>query len=126
MTLWGRVLNLTLWALQGLTALVFLFFGASKFARHQAYWVQLFATIGIGQWFRYFTGALEVVCSILLVIPRTSAIAAILLACTMAGAILTHSFVLHEPPIVNFGPVALMLVLALVAWRRLAAPLPQK
>jgi putative oxidoreductase len=115
-TLWGRVFNLTLWVLQGLTALVFLPSGATKFDRQEVYWVELFAKIGIGQWFRYFAGGLEVVCSILLVIPKTSFVAALLLACTMVGAILVNLFVLWEPPIVDVLPVSL-LILTLVAWK---------
>ena len=126
MTLRSRVLNLTLWVLQGLTALVFLYFGAMKLDRREVFWVELFAKIGIGQWFRYFTGCLEVVCGILLVIPRTSAVAALLLCCTMVGAILTHWFVLREPLIVNFIPIGLLLILTIVAWKRRAAPLPGK
>ncbi len=34
--------------------------------------VALFEAIGVGQWFRYLTGSLEVAGAILLVIPRTS------------------------------------------------------
>jgi DoxX-like family len=56
-------------------ALVFVYFGASKFGAHVIFWIELFARIGIGQWFRYFTGSLEVICAVLLLIPRTSGIA---------------------------------------------------
>jgi putative oxidoreductase len=119
MTISGaRVLNLTLWALQGLTALAFLFFGATKFDPRETFWVTLFAKIGMGQWFRYFTGTLEIVCAVLLVIPKTAAIGAALLACTMVGAILAHFFVLHEPLIVNFFPGSLLLILIAVIWKR--------
>jgi hypothetical protein len=48
-TLRGRVLDLTLWVLQGLAALVFLYFGAIKLDRREVSWVELFARIGIGQ-----------------------------------------------------------------------------
>ena len=41
--------------------------------------------------------------------------ATLLLACTMVGAILTHGFVLREPPIVNVIPISLLLILTLVA-----------
>jgi hypothetical protein len=41
--------------------------------------------------------------------------ATLLLACTMVGAILTHVFVLREPPIVNVIPISLLLILTLVA-----------
>jgi len=61
-----------------------------------AYWIELFGKVGIGQWFRYFTGSLEVVCAILLLIPITSAIAATFLALIMAGAVATHLFILRD------------------------------
>jgi hypothetical protein len=41
--------------------------------------------------------------------------ATLLLACTMVGAILTHVFVLREPPIVNVIPISRLLILTLVA-----------
>lgn len=118
---WDRVLNLTLWVLQGLLALVFLYFGASKFSPHGVFWVELFAKIGMGQWFRYFTGSLEVVCAVLLLIPGTSAIAAALLACTMAGAILTHLFILRDGYAAVFPGFPLLILIA-VAWKRRLAP----
>jgi len=111
-------MNLTLWILQGLAALVFLVFGASKLDPHQKFWIGMFSRIGLGQWFRYFTGSLEVVCAFLLLIPKTCVIAALLLACTMVGAVLTHSLVLREPSVASFGPIALLLLMLVVAgWR---------
>jgi putative oxidoreductase len=117
---WDRVFNLTLWVLQGLLALLFLYSGASKFDPHGMFWIELFAKIGMGQWFRYFTGGLEVICAVLLLIPRSSAIAAGLLACTMAGAILTHLFVLRDGYAAIF-PALPLLILIVVAGRRRSA-----
>ena len=73
-----------------------LYSGASKFGPHGIFCIELFAKIGIGQWFRYFTGSLEIICAVLRLIPRTSGIAAAFLACTMAGAVLTHLFILGD------------------------------
>jgi putative oxidoreductase len=117
---WDRVVNLTLWVLQGLLALVFLFSGMSKFSSRGIFWAELFAKIGMGQWFRYFTGSLEIVCAVLLLIPGTSAIAAGLLACTMAGAILTHLFVLRDGYAAVFPGFPLAILIA-VAWKRRSA-----
>jgi putative oxidoreductase len=114
---WDRVLNLTLWVFQGILAVVFLYLGASKFSSHGIYWVELFARIGIGQWFRYFTGSLEIICGVLLAIPRTSAIAASLLAGTMAAAILTHILVFHDGYAAVFPGFPLLILIA-VAWKR--------
>lgn len=52
--------------------------------------VGAFNIIGLGQWFRYFTGVVEVVGSLLLFLPRLSRLGALLLACTMVGAIIAH------------------------------------
>jgi putative oxidoreductase len=114
---WRRVSNLTLWVLQGLLAVLFMYSGASKFSPHGVFWLELFARIGIGRWFRYFTGGLEVICAVLLLIPRTSAIAAALLACTMAGAILTHLLILRDGYAAVFPGFPLLILIA-VAWKR--------
>jgi putative oxidoreductase len=118
---WGRVWNLTIWVLQVVMALLFLFFGATKFTPRVAFWVELFAEIGIGQWFRYFTGGLEVVCAVFLLIPRTSALAAVLLACNMAGAVFVHLFILRDGYAAMFPGLPLLILIA-VAWKRSLAP----
>lgn len=114
---WDRVVNLILWFLQGFLALAFLIFGATKFTPQVTFWRELFARIGIGQWLRYFTGGLEVAGAILLLVPRTSALAAALLAATMMGAILTHLFVLRDG-YAAFFPAFTLLMLAAIAWGR--------
>jgi putative oxidoreductase len=114
---WRRIFDLTLWVLQGILALAFLYFGVNKLVGREIFWMELFAKIGIGQWFRYFTGALEVVCAVLLLIPRTAGIAAALLACTMGGAVLTHLFLLRDGYASVF-PAFPLLLLSLIAWRR--------
>jgi uncharacterized membrane protein YphA (DoxX/SURF4 family) len=122
---WDRVVNLTLWLLQGLLAVMFLYSGASKFSARGIFWIELFARIGMGEWFRYFTGSLEVVCAVLLLIRRTSAIAAALLACAMAGAILTHLFILRDgyAAVLPGFPLAILIA---VAWKRHSAPRAMK
>jgi putative oxidoreductase len=114
-------LNLTIWVLQGFLALVFLYFGATKFIPRAIFWIDLFARIGVGQWFRYFTGGLEVICAVLLLVPRTSAIAAALLACTMVGGVLTHLFILRDGYAAMFPGLTLLMLVA-VAWRRSLTP----
>lgn len=113
----GQILNLTLWVLQGVLALLFLYVGVSKLRPHEIFWIELFARIGIGQWVRYFTGGLEIVCAVLLLIPRTSVVAAALLACTMAGAIIAHLCILRDGYAAVFPGVPLVILLA-VAWKR--------
>ena len=84
-----RAKNVALWALQILTAAVFFFAGVGALSG-QPMMVETFDKIGIGQWFRYVTGGIEVTSAVLLLIPRLTPVGAALLVCTMIGAVLTH------------------------------------
>ncbi len=77
--------------------------------------VGMFEAIGFGQWFRYLTGTLEVTGAILLVIPRTSGLGALMLAGVMAGAVLTHLFIVGGSPVMAS---ILFVVTTVVAWGR--------
>jgi hypothetical protein len=57
-------------------------------------WPDFFRQVGFGQWFRYFTGAIEALAGVLVVIPRTAATGLGLAAVVMAGAAGIHIFVL--------------------------------
>jgi len=110
----GRVLNIALWALQALLAIMFAMAGLAKVFGAPAM-VEMFATIGIGQWFRYVIGTLEISGAVGVLIPRLSGLAALGLVCLMAGATLTNVSVLGTSPLLT---IALMLVSAVVAWGR--------
>ena len=73
--------------------------------------------IGIGQWFRYLTGLLEVTGAALLLVPRAAGLGAGLLVPVMLGAILTHLVVLHSSPAM---PAVLLVGVLFVAWGRRA------
>ena len=77
--------------------------------------VSVFDAIGIGQWFRYLTGGLEVVGAGLLVVPALAGVGAILLVAVMVGAVATHLFVIGGSAVV---PAVLVLVLGVVAYGR--------
>jgi len=87
------------WLLRLSVAGVFLAIGLEKFAAGHAgqEWVTLFNRLGLGQWFRYFTGVVEALGGILMLVPRATLTGAGLLACTMIGAIAAHLFVLGDP-----------------------------
>src|SRR2546426_10172724 len=85
-------LNIVLWILQILAAAMFFLAGGSKLAG-VAPMVEMFDRIGLGQWFRYLTGGLEVTGAILLLIPGTGVLGGALLVVTMVGAIATHLFI---------------------------------
>ena len=110
----GRALTIALWVLQIILALQFVMAGLAKLFGDQAM-VEMFATIGIGQWFRYVVGALEVAGAVGVLIPRVSGLAALGLVCLMAGAVLTNLFILGASPLL---PVGLLVIGALVAWGR--------
>jgi putative oxidoreductase len=110
----GRALDVALWVLQVLLALQFVMAGFLKVSGDPAM-VDMFATIGIGQWFRYVVGALELASAVGVLIPRLSGLAALGLVCLMAGATLTNLFILGASPLV---PIVQLVVSALVAWGR--------
>src|ERR1700716_4122043 len=93
----GKGRLITLWTLSGLVALAFIGAGGGKLAG-TAVMVELFDKIGLGQWFRYFTGLLEVAGGIGLLISRYAFYAAVLLAIVMAGAFIAHVTVLDSSP----------------------------
>jgi uncharacterized membrane protein YphA (DoxX/SURF4 family) len=110
----GRALGIVLWALQILLALQFAMAGLAKVFGDPAM-VEMFATIGIGQWFRYVVGALELAGAVGVLIPRLSGLAALGLGCLMIGATLTNLFVLGASPLLT---IVLFVVSVLVAWGR--------
>jgi putative oxidoreductase len=60
-------------------------------------WVKTFDTIGLGQWLRYVTGALQISGGLLFIFPATITIGAVLLGGTMVGAAIAQIFFLHSP-----------------------------
>src|SRR5258705_12207306 len=93
----GKTMNVVLWVLQIAAAGLFLMAGFSKLSGNEQM-VGVFETIGVGQWFRYLTGALEVAGGILLLIPRTSGLGALMLAGVMVGAVMTHLLIIGGSP----------------------------
>ena len=110
----GKIMNVVLWTLQIAAAGMFLMVGFLKLSGNPQL-VGLFEAIGLGQWFRYMTGTLEVAGSILLLIPRTSGLGALMLAGVMAGAVMTHLFVVGGSPLMA---IILLAVTTVGAWGR--------
>jgi uncharacterized membrane protein YphA (DoxX/SURF4 family) len=104
------------WAVRLAVALAYLSFGFEKFpSGADAHWVQFFREVGMGDWFRYFTGGVEVLGALLVLIPRTALAGLCMLAVTMAGAVIIVAFVLHHPGQSVF-PGAFLVALAGVAF----------
>lgn len=100
-----------LWAVQIVAAAIFFLAGVQKIIGDVAM-VHVFDTIGIGQWFRYFTGTIEILAAGLLLTRHYSGIGALFLVPTMIGAVLTHLFVIGGSPMV---PIILATLMAIVA-----------
>jgi uncharacterized membrane protein YphA (DoxX/SURF4 family) len=109
-----RALTALLWTLQIVSAAIFLFSGTLKLSGAPMM-VEMFGAIGLGQWFRYFTGGLEVISAVLLLVPSLARFGALAMAVTMVGAILTHLFIIGGNPAV---PVALLAATTTIAWVR--------
>jgi putative oxidoreductase len=105
------------WTVRGGVAIFFFIFGIEKFSSQPgSHWVELFEQIGAGTWFRYFTGVVEVLGGLLVLIPRTALAGLAILALTMAAAALILIFVLG-----NGGgalPGILTIALTAIAWSR--------
>jgi MYXO-CTERM domain-containing protein len=110
----GRAALIALWLTQGALALMFLMAGGSKLAAVPAM-VSLFDQVGVGQWFRYVTGIIELTAGIALLIPSAAVFGAMLLIPTMLGAIVINVFVVPASPA---PPLVLLLLAAAVAWAR--------
>lgn len=103
------------WILRLLLGAAFLAAGGAKLAGVPMM-VQTFEGIGIGQWFRYLTGAIEVAGAVMLFLPATRILGAAALACTMLGAILTHLVIIGGTAVP--AGVLLVLLLAFLALHR--------
>jgi uncharacterized membrane protein YphA (DoxX/SURF4 family) len=110
----GKGRRITLWTLSGMVALAFIAAGGSKLAGASAM-VEVFDKVGLGQWFRYVTGFLEVMGAIGLLISRYAFYAAALLGVVMVGAIIAHVTVLGTSPA---APVVLLVLSGIVAYLR--------
>jgi len=110
----GRTAITAAWVLQILAAAMFLFAGGSKLAGQQAM-IDTFGQIGLGQWFRYLTGVIEVGSAVLLLVPTLAFFGAAALFVTMTGAVITHLFVIGGSPA---PAVVLLVVTGAIAYLR--------
>jgi uncharacterized membrane protein YphA (DoxX/SURF4 family) len=101
-------------------AAAFLAAGLSKLAGVPMM-VDLFDRIGVGQWFRYVTGLVEIGGAALLLIPGLAGAGAALLAATMVGAVLTHLAILGDSPAAALVLLALNLVVLALRREQVAA-----
>lgn len=110
----GKGRLITLWTLSGLVAVAFLAAGSAKLAGAAAM-IEMFDKVGLGQWFRYFTGLLEVAAAIGLLTSRYAYYAAVVLSTVMVGAIIAHVTVLGSSPA---APATLLVLSGTIAYLR--------
>ena len=108
--------NIVGWILAIVLALVFSLAGGVKLIGVPAM-VAEFAQIGIGQWFRFVTGLLEVSGAIGLLIPKFRFWAALQIGAVMIGATVVNLWVLNVPALASLTAVLMLLALVL-AWLR--------
>jgi len=90
----SRAKTISIWVLRLLLAALFLFASVMKITS-QPMMVAEFGQVGLGQWFRYFTGALELVGAVALLVPRVSVLGGLLLLLVDIGAFVAQVFALH-------------------------------
>ena len=107
--------SLQKWGLLAIKALLTLAFLGAGFAKlsGQEMMIATYDAIGVGQWFRYLTGAIEVGGAALLWVRGYQGWAAAVLGGTMVGAVLAHLFVLGPSAV---PAIVLGLLLSVVLW----------
>ncbi|WP_067720033.1 DoxX family protein [Nocardia yamanashiensis] len=115
----GKTRNRVLWTLQIVLALFFIIASGLPKLVGQSDAVHAFDTIGWGDWFRYFTGVVEISGGIGLLVPRLTAPAAAGLSITTVLAAATQAFLLDAPALAPF-PLVLAVVFAWIAYERRA------
>jgi uncharacterized membrane protein YphA (DoxX/SURF4 family) len=108
----NRVGVLTTWLLRIAVAVAFIGFGVDKF--RQPFWLQFFARLGFGQWFRSFTGVVEIVGGVLVLVPGLTLVGLAMLACTMVGAAI--AWVLVGSPGDASIPAIVLAMLVAIGW----------
>jgi len=80
-----------------------------------AFMVELFASLGFGQWLRYVTAVVELTGGVLLILRHLEYLAALALAVIMVGATASSVIVFDRSPI---RPLLTLVALVVLAWKR--------
>ena len=110
----GKAGTVALWVLQIAAAAMLGMAGFAKLTGAPEM-IAVFDAVGVGQWFRYATGALEVLGAALLLVPALAGVGALVLASVMLGAVLTHLFLIGGSPAMA---LVLLVVVAFIAYAR--------
>lgn len=91
----SNVKNIITWVLRILVAGAFGFAGFMKLSGNPMM-VQEFGVVGLGDWFRIFTGLVEIVGAAAVLYPLTTAWGALLLLCVDVGAFIAQVTRIHQ------------------------------
>ncbi|MBS1802013.1 MAG: DoxX family protein [Acidobacteria bacterium] len=87
------------WTIRAIICLIFLYFGTSKFKNDaKATWVVFFEQVGLGQWLRYLTGALETVGAFMVLVSGTVEIGLAMIMIVTLGATVISVSLMHDAP----------------------------
>lgn len=104
-----------LWAIQLLSAFVFVRIGFAKFVH--PFWIHAFAKWGYSDSFRILIGILEIAAGVLLAFPQTTVYAAALIDLILTGAVAT--LIVHgEPNRQVLAPIIWMVLASGLAFAR--------
>lgn len=106
--------NIFSWLLRIVAAIILLQTLYFKFSGHPES-VELFTKLGVEPWGRIGTGIIELITSILLLIPATAFIGAFLGVGLMAGAILSHVTVIGIESKGDGGQLFILAIIVLVS-----------
>jgi hypothetical protein len=111
----GRAANVVLWALQVVTAAVFVMAAVPKVtAAPQA--VEGFNAMGLGEVGMYVIGVLELAGAVALLVPRLCGLAGLAFVGLMVGAVIT-TLVMFGPGLVTM-PLVVLVLAVIIAWGR--------
>jgi uncharacterized membrane protein YphA (DoxX/SURF4 family) len=114
--------NILLWLCRILAALMMLQTLYFKFSGAEES-IYIFSKVGIEPWGRIATGVAELIAGILILIPRTSAFGAFIAIGIMAGALVTHVFIIGIQVMGDGGQLFIYALIVLVCslyvvWRQ--------
>ena len=105
-----NIMTIVTWVLRLAVAGLFLFAGFMKLSGNPDM-VAEFGMVGLGDWFRVFTGVVEIVGALAVLYPATTAWGALLLLAVDAGAFIAQATRIHMDVIHTFVIGAVILVL---------------
>jgi putative oxidoreductase len=108
----GKARLIITWILRVLLGVTFLGIGIEKLTGTMGT-IPFFDAIGWGQWFRYFSGALDTAGALLIFVPRWTSLGALIISCTVGlGTFLCFTKGLFNP----IFPLVMTLLAATLVW----------